>query len=236
MDVDALLSPSERQGLLLSVGTHRGKRPLSPLEVATIFEKIVGAGGSLADCARAARLDGTTMVGRFLRLLSLPEAVRHLVDWGSRPGTVGPSAGAELARLNDDDAEEQVVRGVLTYRLSSAEVRQVVQLRKRSRRPIADCLNEVVGMRSTVDRRYVYVGAVTDGDLAGALRTMSQNDRDALLARALDTALPGQELSVSRLAPTRFTLVGGAEFGALLGQKQDALEGLINDALSGAAR
>src|SRR4051812_32508704 len=131
MDLETVLTPQERQGLLLSVGTHRGKRKFSPVEVATIFTKIIAAGGSLSDCARAARFEGTTMVARFLRLLKLPEAVRHLVDWGSTPGNIGLSSGAELARLENAAEEEEVVRGVLTYRLSGSEVRQVVQLRKR---------------------------------------------------------------------------------------------------------
>ena len=89
MDVAKILSPQELQGLLLSVGTHRGKRLLSPVEVANLFAKVTSEGGRLGDCARAAQLEGTTMVGRFLRLLKLPESVRHLVDWGSNPGAIG---------------------------------------------------------------------------------------------------------------------------------------------------
>lgn len=236
MVVDEVLTPKERQGLLLSVGTHRGKRPLSPVEVAGLFAKILAAGGSLSDCARAARLEGTTIVARFLRLLKLPDSVRHLVDWGSSPGTIGFSAGSELARLEDAAEEEEVVRGVLTNRLSGSEVRQVIQLRKRSKRPVQDCLNEVVGMRPRIDKRYVYVGAVTDAALKGALASMTQRERDEFLAEAIKGVLDAKTLAVTRLGPDRFTLVGGAPFGEAMNQKKDSLEREINDALLRAKR
>jgi hypothetical protein len=236
MVVDEVLTPKERQGLLLSVGTHRGNRPLSPVEVAGLFAKILAADGSLSDCARAARLEGTTIVARFLRLLKLPESVRHLVDWGSSPGTIGFSAGSELARLEDAAEEEEVVRGVLANRLSGSEVRQVIQLRKRSKRPVEDCLNEVVGMRPRIEKRYVYVGAVTDAALKGSLASMTQRERDEFLAGAIKAVFDPKSLSVTRLGPDRFTLVGGAPFGEAMNQKKDSLEREINDALLQAKR
>lgn len=236
MVVDQVLSAQERQGLLLSVGTHRGTRPLSPVEVATLFAKVTAAGGSLSDCARAARLEGTTIVARFLRLLKLPESVRHLVDWGSSPGTIGFSAGSELARLNDGAEEEEVVKGVLTKRLSGSEVRQVIQLRQRSKRPVKDCLKEVVGMRPRVEKRYVYVGAVTDPALKSSLESMTQRQRDEFLGGAIKGVLAVKTLAVTRLGPDRFTLVGGADFGEAMNQKKESLEREINDALLRAKR
>ena len=236
MDVDKVLSPEERQGLLLSVGTHRDERSLSPVEVANLFAKVIARGGSLSDCARAARLEGTMMVAHFLRLLKLPESVRHLVDWGRRSGTIGFSIGAELARLDDEVEEEEVVRGVLTYRLSVSEVRQIVQLRGRSKRSVEACLSEVVGMRPRVVKRYVYVGAVTNAALKTSLEFMSQGQRDALLASAIKSVLAVKDLAVTRLGPGRFTLVGGADFGEVMNQRKNSLEQEVNDALQGTKR
>lgn len=230
MDVNSVLSPQERQGLLLSVGTHRGRRPLSPVEVAHLFAKVIAGGGRLGDCARAARLEGTTMVVRFLRLLKLPESVKHLVDWGNRPGTIGFSAGTELARL-DDEIEEKVVPGVLTYRLRGSEVRQIVQLRKRSTRSVEDCLNEVVGMRPRIDKRYVYIGAVTKPDLKTSLECMTQKQRDELFNSVLNGVLDVSDLAVTKLGSGRFTLVGGVDFAEVMNQKKDSLEQEVNDAL-----
>ena len=236
MDVDKVLSPQERQGLLLSVGTHRGQRSLSPVEVANLFAKVIAGGGSLSDCARAARLEGTTIVARFLRLLKLPESVSHLVDWGSESDTIGFTVGAELARLDDDVEEETVVRGALAYHLSGSEIRQVVQLRKRSKRSVEECLTEVVGMRPRIEKRYVYVGAVTNAALKASLECMSQEQRDALFASAIKSVLAVKDLSVTRLGPGRFTLVGGEDFGKAMSLVKDSLEQEVNDALHGATR
>ena len=236
MVLEDVLSPQERQRLLLSVGTHRGKRELSPVEVAGLFAKILGAGGNLSDCARAAKLEGTTIVSRFLRLLKLPEFVRHLVDWETVPGTIRFSSGAELARLDDAAEEEEVARGVLTHRLSGSEVRQVVQLRKRSKRPLKDCLNEVVGMRPRVEKRYVYVGAVTNPALKTSLESMTQQQRDQLLGGTVSAVLGATGLALTRLGTDRFTLVGPADFGEAMNRKKDSLEQEINDALLRASR
>ena len=236
MDVDKVLSPQERQGLLLSVGTHRGTRSLSPVEVANLFAKVIAGGGSLSDCARAAQLEGTTIAVRFLRLLKLPESVRHLVDWGSGSDTIGFTVGAELARLDDDVEEETVVRSALAYRLSGSEIRQVVQLRKRSKRSVEECLTEVVGMRPRIEKRYVYVGAVTNAAVKTSLECMSQRQRDALLASAIKSVLAVKDLAVTRLGPGRFTLVGGADFGEAMNQRKNSLEQDVNAALQEAKR
>ena len=233
MDVDKVLSPQERRGLLLSVGTHRARRLLSPVEVANLFAKILAGGGSLDDCADAARLEGTTIVTRFMRLLKLPRAVRHLVDWGSRPGTIGFSAGSELARLDDEADEEVVGRSILVHRLSGSEVRQVVQLRRRSERSIDECVKEVVETRVRIERRYVYIGAVTIPALRAVLQMMTQGQRDELLVSAIKRVLTAKDIAVSRLGPEQFTLVGGEDFGSAMSQMKDVLEQKVNSALHG---
>ena len=230
------LSQEEHQRLLLSVGTHRGQRPLSPIEVATLFAKVLSAGGSLSEGAKAASLEGTTQVSRFLRLLKLPESIWHLVGWGSVAGTIGFSSGAEIARLESDAEEEALVNGVLTNRLSGSEVRQVVQLRKRSKRPLEDCLNEVVGMRPRIEKRYVYVGAVTNDALKKSLPAMTQAQRDQLLAKAVGAVLGAKGLALTRLGTDRFTLVGSAEFGEAMARQKESLEQEINDSLVRGAR
>jgi hypothetical protein len=230
------LSQEEHQRLLLSVGTHRGQRPLSPIEVASLFAKVLAAGGSLSDCASAASLEGTTQVSRFLRLLKLPGAVWHLVGWGSVAGTVGFSSGAEIARLENNAEEEALVNGVLINRLSGSEVRQVVQLRKRSKRTLEECLSEVVGMRPRVEKRYVYVGAITNDALKKSLAALTQAQRDQLLGKAVGAVLGAKGLALTRLGTDRFTLVGSAEFGEAMTRQKDSLEQEINTALAGTTR
>jgi hypothetical protein len=225
------LSADERRQLLLSVGTHRGQRPLSPTEAAGLFSKIMQSGGSLTDCAQAASLEGTTWVSRFLRLLRLPATVQHLVDWGSGAGILGFTAATELARLDLPSDQEEVVQAVLANRLSGAEVRQIVQLRRRSHRPIGECIAEVVGMRPRIEKRFVYVGAVQAPEPRGKLAGMHQQQRDQLLRRILSEIVRDTTVTVARLGSERFTLAGGEDFGKVIAAKQDWLEQEVNQRL-----
>ncbi|MGC4116784.1 MAG: hypothetical protein QM765_19940 [Myxococcales bacterium] len=89
------LSPEERKGLLLSVGTHRGRRPLSPIEVATLFKRDLAAGNTTGKLGPLVQLS-PTMIGRFVRLLSLSEDIRHLIGWqGAEEGSVSFTSAFE---------------------------------------------------------------------------------------------------------------------------------------------
>jgi hypothetical protein len=176
-------------------------------------------------------LEGSTIVSRFLRLRKLPPDVSHLVDWGSGSGTVGFSSAAEIARLDSPGDQEDVVQAVLTNRLSGSEVRQIVQLRKRAARPIQDCINEVVGMRPKIEKRFVYVGVVADATAKERLTTMTQQQRDQLLALVLRTAFPAVKPAIARLGTDRFTLVGKDDLGTVISSKGDQLQEAVNTGL-----
>jgi hypothetical protein len=141
------------------------------------------------------------------------------------------SSASEIARLDNHEDEETLFQGVLTHRLSGSEVRQVVQLKKRSGRPVRDCLDEVVGMRPRVEKRYVYVGALTFGDVKNKLEAMTQNERDDLLRRVVQHTFPSAAPALSKLSPTTFTLVGDAQFGEQMNKNKETLERDINDGL-----
>jgi hypothetical protein len=226
-----VLSADERRQLLLSVGTHRGRRPLSPVEVAGLFGKIMQSGGTLTECARAASLEGTTWVSRFLRLSQLPATVQHLVDWGSGAGILGFTAATELGRLGESSDQEAVVQAVLVNRLSGSEVRQIVQLRRRSHRPIGECVAEVLGMRPKIEKRFVYVGAIEAPEPRETLASMHQLARDQLLRSVLKEILGDTDITVARLGGERFTLAGGTLFGEAIARKEDMLEREVNERL-----
>lgn len=225
------LSNDERRLLLLSVGTHRGRRPLSPVEVAVLFQKAISAGSTLADCADAANLEGTTWVSRFLRLLKLPLSARHLVDWGGGSGSIGLSNASEIARLETEHDQEKVIECVLANRFSVSEVRQVVQLRKRSGRPIEACLEEVLKMRPQIEKRYLYIGAVTEARVKDRLRSMSQHERDDIFSRAIGSIEWHNKLFLKKLGPDSFTLLGDDIFGKFVSDKKEVLEQEVNNSL-----
>ena len=231
MGTDAL-TVDERKLLLLSVGTHRGQRPLTPVEVCAKFKKIMDSGGSLQECATAASLQGTTMVTRFLRLQELPQSIVHLVEWGSGAGTVGFSVAAEIARLADSGDKETLANAVLSHKLSGSEVRQVVQIRKRSKRPIEECISDVLALRPKIERRYLYIGAISDNRVRAKLTGMTQHERDAALGKVIRSVLKGKTPSVAKLGVERFTLVGGRDVGEVFTADKDLLERRTNDALA----
>jgi hypothetical protein len=227
--VFAALSPEERKGLLLSVGTHRAARALTPVEVGELLGRAIRAGDTMAECAEAVHLDGTSQVGRFVALLKLPPEVRHLVDWGKSDETLAFTAAFEIARLASADDQVRTAQAVLSHGLSTGEVRQVVQARKRSGTDIEQCITSIIGMRPTVDVHHVFLGKITDGALTTRLSALSQAERDGLMKATLAETFADLKAG-GRLGVDRFTLVGGAALGEAV-KKKDELERRINDAL-----
>lgn len=208
------LSALELGRLRMSVGygTRRRGRPLSPVEVGALLHKARKNGASLTDCAEAAQLHSTGIL-RFLRILDLPSDLLHLIDWGSGKDFVGFSAAVETTKLTDADDQRAVAAAILASSLSSKEVRQVTQLRQRSRRSIEECVREVLRMRPTVVRRYAFIGSVASEDME-KLRVLAQSVRDSMLAAGIEKI--GLESATGRLGVRFFTLVGDERFNASL--------------------
>ena len=207
------LSRLELGRLRMSVGygTHKKGRLLSPIEVGVLLQKARSEGVSLEECARAIQLAGTGHIRRFLYILELPDDLRHLIDWGSGKGFIGFSSAVELAKLKNVGDQRAVANAVMVHRLSSKEVRQIVQLRGRTQRSISSCVKEVLGMRPRIEKRYVFIGSVAS-DHMEALGELTQAMRDAILTAGVeDIGLRG---AAGRLGPRFFTLVGDESFDA----------------------
>lgn len=214
------LSAEEKRRLILSVGTHRAHRAYTPVEVAQCFQKAIDAGSSLQECAEAVQFEGTTMVTRFLRLLHLPPEVQHVVDWGQSGSTLGFTSAFELSRLPSAE-QAPATRAALEHRLSASEIRQLVQIRQRSGRPIEESIASVLRLRPTVERRHVVVGAISAGELGAALSTMPQGTRDQLLAEVVRQLWPEAADFSARLGTDRFTIVGDDVLGRTLARAGD---------------
>lgn len=218
--------------LRMSVGYGRQKkgRPLSPVEVGLLLRKARDEGTSLEDCAEAVRLDGTGHIGRFLRILKLPEDVRHLIDWGAGEGFVGFTSAVELAKFRDPEDQRAVAEAILSKGLNSREVRQAAQLRKRSGRPVEECVDEVLGMRAVVERRYVFIGSVAEEDVA-ELGGLTQAAKDSVLKSGIERFnLQG---ATGRLGARFFTLVGDERFNAsMLDVGKENVEALLRSHIS----
>ena len=205
------LSALELGRLRMSVGYGRDRkgRPLSPVEVGLLLRKSLDQGESLRDCARAIQLTGVGHIGRFLRILELPANLRHLVNWGAGEHFIGFTAAVELVRIGDAKDQQAVAASILSHGLNSKEVRQVAQLRERSGRGVSDCIDEVLGMRSTIEKRYIFIGTVDEKSIP-LLDSSTQAARDSLLEVGIDRL--GLRGATGRLGAKIFTLVGGECF------------------------
>jgi len=224
------LSPEQYKGLILSVGSHREERSLSPVEVATTFCRMRENGASLRDCAAAVHLDGTAMVSRFIRLLELHPNVRHLVDWGQTGATVAFTAASELARLPEQE-HELAFTAALENQLSSTEVKQLVQARLRSGRDIGECVLSVLRLRPKVERRFLFIGLVTSEAVRQHLASISQRQRDLLMREAVRKLVPETQLA-ARLGPDAFTVSSMEDLSQLSQGEDGDFEARVNDLIA----
>lgn len=182
---------------------------MSPIEVGSAIQTALRRGATIKECATELHFAGTGHIGRFIRILDLPSDLQHLVDWGAENGTISFTAATELVSLGNETDQRTVANAILAKGLTSKEVRQVAQLRRRTKRQIESCISEALGMRTVVDRRYVFLGSV--GQACGAkLTEMSQANRNRLITAATEEL--GIVSAVGRLGAEFFTLVGGEEF------------------------
>jgi len=223
-------SPEILRDLILSVGTHRGHRPLSPIQVARVMSELLSEGSTPLTIARLAHLEGPTMVGRFLNLLRLTDNVQLLVDWGQGPSAISFSLAQQLAAVAPA-AQEDVVRAALEHRLTSKEVQQLLQVVRRSGKPAQAALESVLQLRPRVERLYLFIGAVLGQRLRAALKDMTQGDRDWLLKACLSKHHPSLGPSAGRLGADRFSLIGSSEFAARVGALQEGFELAVNRSL-----
>lgn len=182
---------------------------MSPVEVGSAIRAALEGGATIHECAAELHFRGTSHIGRFVRILKLPSDLQHLVDWGAGKGVLGFTAAVELLSLADEADQRAVADAVLTRGLTKMEVRQAAQLRRRTKRPIESCIKEALGMRTVVDRKYVFLGSVNHA-CGAKLAGISQEERNRLFTTAIeDLGIVG---AVGRLGTRFFTLVGGEEF------------------------
>lgn len=206
------LSAYELRQLILSVGTHRSDRPLSPVEVAKLMRRALDMGETRKTLADRLLLDDSSIIGRFMRLLSLPVQVQHLIGWGSNPDTISFTAASDIARLDYPEEQKTLAKMALENQFNKSEIIECVQLRQRSERSIEDSVKAVLNQRPTIERRHAIIGELRSESLKDKLKEMSQLDRNNLLQAALDEYGPSIPHLGSKLGDGYFLLVGDDRF------------------------
>ena len=226
------LSSSEVRQLILSVGTHKSERPLSPVEVAKLMWKAEKAGEKRREIAARLLLEDSSIIGRFIRLLRLPPDVQQLTGWGSDPATLSFTAGSEIARLEDKQEQLVLATAALANRFNKSEIMQVVQIRKRSGKSIKECIKIVLNQRPIIERRHVIIGSLQSEKLKDSLKEISQLERDALLQSALDRYGPNIQRLGSKLGDRYFLLIGDDRLHAAIMSLPEGFEQAITEYLT----
>ena len=220
------LTNQERRDLILSVGTHRRERRLSPIEVARLLQVAIGSGATKKDCSETLQI-GVTQISTFLKLLQLAPEVQDLAGWGAaRQASIPFSSMAALARLDATD-HLFAANAILSERLTWKEVIELTQIAKRSGKGVDECLAAVLRRRPEIERRHVFIGKVdprTETDLAA----LSQRARDALLWGAFAAIMGSEYQFEARLGITHFTILTSDDILQPLGMTPDDLEQDVN--------
>jgi len=221
------LTRRQFQDLVLSVGTHRTERRLSPLEVAQLIQTAVNTGMTRSECADILDL-GTTQVSTFLKLLKLPRSIRYLADWGGKTNaSISFSTMAELTRLAPSDQIE-AAEAILKYRLKWKEVVQLVQIKIRSSSTLIEAINTVLRLRPRIIKQYLFLGAVYKGDQQKRLGLLSASQRSVIFDSILLQLVGRRSNIVGNLGTENFTIVSTIDLAESLGQQPDELEQQVN--------
>jgi len=199
------ISDAEERDLILSVGTHKRDRRLSPTEVAQVFQRAIDAGATRMQLAAACQLEDGTWVGRFLRLNDLPDQDRHLVEWGSNRSSLSMTQAQEIARLGSEGDMHAMVMEALEHGFSSKELRDLVQVVRRSGSSVSSAVEAQLKLRPRIHRQYVFVGLVSDSATVSRLKEMTQAERDDLFATFTSTHGPSR--LHGKLGAERFILI-----------------------------
>jgi putative mRNA 3-end processing factor len=221
------LSPEIQRDLILSVGTRQARRRLSPIEVAEAVETSLASGSTVQELAAELGLH-PTMVLRFRRLLKLPPDIRDLVDWWQGEARLSFEAASHIARLPSSKERQEVAEAALKHGLGKVETIQIVQIRERSGRPMAECIGDVLRMRPQIEKRHILIGAITSEKIRATLRQMTQEERDQLFKTAVTHYSPELPPWEGRLGTERFTLLGSEAFGAAVQRLPGGFEEAIN--------
>lgn len=220
-----------KQNLILSVGIHRKKRILTPVEVAEGIKVLKDNDMATKDIRDLLMLTNDSMITKFERLLSLSPEIRYLIDWGQTPSSIPFSSAAEISRLLDEGEQKLVADALLENSLTKNEIIQIIQARLRSSKTINECIDETIKLRPQIDHKFVYIGAILDNDIKIFLQSLTQFERDTLLNNVINQIIPEKIPWDGRLGIERFTIVGSKYFSTIIESLENGFENNINSLL-----
>ena len=219
------LSPELKRDLILSLGTHRTERRLSPLEVARLIDFLYRKGTSFREIAHLVSLRSTSTLREIHRLLALAPDIQHLVGWGKPTASTLPMKSAQqIARLSSWPDQLAAAKATLLHQLTSEEARQLVESKIRSQEPIDDCIDAVLRLRPTIERKYLFLGAVTSSSVCRHLENLTQVERDEVFKAGVNRSFGKWPQWSGKLGASRFAIFGGAELAEAIDKLPSGFE------------
>jgi hypothetical protein len=222
------LEQSEVELLTISVGTHRPRRPLQPIEVAELLDKALQAGATADFLSDSIGLS-KSMMGSFRRLSKLTNRIRSMVSWHRSRSQLTLETANFIARLSEDH-QDPIVDLILSREVTGAELRSSFQRSKSGQMPLVDAISEIVGRRPEVITRHVFIGSLIDVQLIEAMSMRTQNERDLALKRVC-LKLFTEEFMSGVLGATQFTIVLSELSEAISPENSESTVRQMNDLL-----
>ena len=226
------LSPETQRDLILSLGTHRTRRRLSPVEVARLIDEVYRKGTSFREIAQLVNFGSTSTLREIHRLLALSPDIQHLVGWGKPTASTLPMKSAQqIARLSLWPDQLAAAEATLLHELTSEETRQLVEMKIRSLEPIDDCVHAILRLRPTVERRYLFLGAVTSSQVCQHLVSLTQVERDEIFQAGVHHCFGKWPRWSGKLGPSRFAIMGDPELAEAIDKLPEGFEQAISRCL-----
>ena len=121
----------------------------------------------------------------------------------------------------------------LLHQLTSEEARQLVESKIRSQEPIDDCIDAVLRLRPTIERKYLFLGAVTSSRVCRHLESLTQVERDEVFKASVNHHFGRWPQWSGKLGVSKFSLFGGAELAESIDKLPTGFEQAITVCLEG---
>jgi hypothetical protein len=142
------------------------------------------------------------------------------------------TAAYEIARLDSTQERITLAKVALESQLNKFEIRQVVQIRRRSGKSIENCVKTVFDQRPVIEKRHVIIGELRSERLKEKLKQISQLERNNLLQSILERYIPDIPRLGCKLGDVYFLLVGDDQFHAAIMSLPDGFEKSITEYLT----
>jgi len=201
--------------LVLSVNVHRTERRLTPFAVAKLLQRALSF-TNLATLAKALNSEDTTTLQKIVRLTGLPDEHASLVEWGTRRGSLSMSTAAELMRLGEPEMVRDAIKLAAEENLTKDEARQVVQIRQRSGKSLAECVQQALLTRPKVVRHELILGSLLTDNARSVVSRLGSELVTKKVKLALARRFPDLFAQSVRIDGKRFAIMFAADDATVL--------------------